>query len=674
MFNNRKKYKLDFIDAVSQRIRVIPFSDSRQGLDFLVSFFSAIRPSTRKGKGTAAQNMELVLSEMARHPILLTNLQHALFSQLIHTDLSQALSNSGIPLARGFWAEFFCRLKHKILPPLQKENDFLYVINRVFFKSSDFLWVEAIPRETWVRFFAGIGLTIQIDDKRIVHQLLQSLKVLAFQVAQLGLEKDILDFLDLQDQDINPFIRQNYLVHELENLYHSPDDISTIGRLAADIGRSLEACHASLAHIRQNHDRTGASLHQTYIMVMLANKLDRMSILVDLLDLDQHFDLEKFVDFFRMLVRNENRKNSIREFSSQCFGYLAYQIAEHKGSKGNKYITSSPSEYNAMFRSSLGGGGFVCLIVLVKNILTRMEMPIFWHGFFYSVNYSAGFVAIEQTHTTLATKQPAFTASAVAISLDARKNNNQPNLYNLAVTVAKVSRSQIVSFAGNLLIAFPGSYLLAWLYELISGSKIVEGTKAMAMLEDQHPWHSLSLLYACNAGFFLFLSGIIAGYVQNKIQYAHISDRLRIHPLLRLSFPEKSLDRMAGYIEKHAGPIIGNIALGFFLGMAGTVGKIFGIAFDIRHITISSGNTAMAVYGLGITHIPAWYLITIIMGVLGIGFLNFLVSFTLAFIVAVKSRGVRLNAYPEFLGILWRYFRKNPLDFVRARKRLQEAE
>ena len=42
------------------------------------------------------------------------------------------------------------------------------------------------------------------------------------------------------------------------------------------------------------------------------------------------------------------------------------------------------------------------------------------------------------------------------------------------------------------------------------------------MLQDQHPWHSLSLLYACNAGFFLFLSGIIAGYVQNKIHFGHI--------------------------------------------------------------------------------------------------------------------------------------------------------
>ena len=49
---------------------------------------------------------------------------------------------------------------------------------------------------------------------------------------------------------------------------------------------------------------------------------------------EQTFDTEKFVDFFKMLVRNENRKNSIREFLSQCLGYIAYQIAEHKGIKG----------------------------------------------------------------------------------------------------------------------------------------------------------------------------------------------------------------------------------------------------------------------------------------------------------------------------------------------------
>jgi site-specific recombinase len=674
MFSLKRKTKKNFIDAVTQRSSVISFKDSKQGLDFLVSFFSAIRPSSQPGKENASQNMLLVMAEIQQHPILRTNLQHALISQLINTDLSSALTESGIPLARGFWQEFFGRVKHKLLPSLQSENDFLYVVNRVFFRSSDYQWVESISRETWGLFFESIGLSFQIDDKRILHQLLQSLKVLAFQVTQLGLEKEILDYISPEDQQNNPFIQQNYLVHDLEELYTSGSSAEAITQLSSHIEKAITDCYKSIDYIRGNHSKFGASLHQTYILVLLTYKLQRMSILTDLLDLNHHFDTEKFVDFFKLLVRNENRKNSIREFSSQCFGYLAYQIAEHKGSKGNKYITSSPAEYRSMFVSAMGGGAFVCIVVLIKNILTKLEMPLFWHGFFYSVNYSVGFVAIEETHTTLATKQPAFTASAVAGSLDTRKNTNQPNLYNLAITVAKVSRSQSVSFAGNLIIAFPGTFLLAWLYNLVMGSKIVEGKAAYALLEDQHPWHSLSLLYACNAGFFLFLSGIIAGYVQNKIQYSHIPQRLITHPLLRLSFSTERLNRLAHYIETHAGSIIGNVALGFFLGMAGTVGKIFGIPFDVRHITISSGNTAIAAYGIGLGNINIWYLLTVIAGVLCIGFFNFLVSFSLAFIVAVKSRGVRLKEYPEFLGILWRYFKSNPLDFVRARKRLSEVE
>jgi site-specific recombinase len=308
-------------------------------------------------------------------------------------------------------------------------------------------------------------------------------------------------------------------------------------------------------------------------------------------------------------------------------------------------------------------------VVLIKNLLIKIPMAIFWHGFAYSINYSLGFILIEETHTTLATKQPAFTASAVASSLDTRKNAHQPNLYNLAITVAKVSRSQIASFAGNLIIVFPGVWFLAWGYEKVIGHKLVSGAPALKMLMDQHPWQSLSLLYACNTGVFLFLSGIIAGYVQNKIKYGHIAQRLQTHPILRLSMPAERLRRLSVYVENHAGTLIGNICLGFFLGMAGFFGEIFGIRFDIRHITISAGNMSMAVYGLGFRNLNPWYLATVFGGVLGIGFFNFLVSFSLAFIVAVRSRGVRLREYPEFLGILGRYFRSNPLDFIRPRRR-----
>jgi site-specific recombinase len=73
-------------------------------------------------------------------------------------------------------------------------------------------------------------------------------------------------------------------------------------------------------------------------------------------------------------------------------------------------------------------------------------------------------------------------------------------------------------------------------------------------------------------------------------------------------------------------------------------------------------------------NVPLTYLFVILFGVLAIGFLNFLVSFSLAFAVAVKSRGVQLKDYPEFLGILSRYFLKRPLDFIRPRKQLSEAD
>ncbi len=436
----------------------------------------------------------------------------------------------------------------------------------------------------------------------------------------------------------------------------------------------LDRCQQSIDYIRSNLAQRGASLHQTYMLLLLVNRMERMSILVDLLDKDHRFDVGKFVELFRMLVRNENRKNSILEFMSQSLGYLAYQIAEHKGAKGHKYITATWPEYRSMLFSAMGGGAWICLVVLIKNLLIRLPMAIFWHGFAYSINYSLGFILIEETHTTLATKQPAFTASAVASSLDTRKNTHQPNLYNLAVTVAKVSRSQIASFAGNLIIVFPGVWLLAWGYERLMGSKLVSGETAAKMLRDQHPWESLSLLYACNTGFFLFLSGIIAGYVQNKIQYSHVSRRLQTHPLLRLSMKPERRRRLADYVEQHAGSLIGNISLGFFLGMAGFIGEIFGTRFDIRHITISAGNTSLAVYGLGFSNIRPAYLATVIAGVLGIGFFNFLVSFSLAFIVAARSRGVRIREYPGFLGILWRYFRSNPLDFIRPRRRPEESE
>ena len=669
-----KKKKPGFFEQVVSGSNIISTTNREEGLAFLVRFFDQIRPTGGKRKD-AAINLQAATLQLKTHRVLLANLQHAFLSQLNQTDLTAAITESGIPLARGFWQELSNRLKHKILPPLVDENDFLYVIQTVFYRKNDFVWVESVPRKDWIEFFETAGFDFGMADIEFRKELMQAMKIISFQVAQLGLEKVVLDFLPREEQHIDTaFVSQHYKVHELERLLNENAPVAEILSVSHLLKKDIESSYNLIDHIRESHSDKGASIQQTYILLILSNRLERMLLVLDVLDADEQFDTGRFVDVFRMLVRNEKRKNSIREFLSQGVGYLAYQIAEHKGNKGHKYITETRREYYKMIVSAMFGGLIISFIAILKNLIGKLQLAPFPAGFLFSLNYSAGFIMIEQTGSTLATKQPAFTASAVASSLDAKKTGGEPDLDNLAATVARVSRSQIASFFGNLIIVFPLSFLLAWAYQSFTGTNIAEGEKAMQMLRDQHPWRSAALLYACFTGFFLFVSGIIAGYWQNKLRYGRIRERMTRHPVLKRSFSARRLERMAGYVERNFGAIMGSIALGFFLGFSGVIGRIFGIPFDIRHITIAAGNTGIAVYGLGISQIPSWFMLAVFGGVLGIGLMNFLVSFSLAFIMAVKSRGIHLSQYPRLFRTIIRYLIRHPREFVLPSRQTKEPQ
>lgn len=667
----KKKKKSDPVYTFLENNPTISVREREAALDYLVSFVDLLRPKPSDKTEQIQQNFSTVIRLLYQFPASLNTLRTCIIAQLVNSNLVPMFTESGITVSRGVGRELYARLKHKFLPALQDHNDFLYLLDRIFYRKADYQWVEAITREQWGQFFELVKLPLSSNEPLIINQAMVSLQILGAGVSQLGWEKEIIRNTHIKwMQAENPFETQQFLIYELRELVLHQGPAEKIREISYRIKSVLKEARLLVDEIRSGTNDKGTSLSQTFILFQIEQKLTRMELLLDIVDADDHINTARFVDLFRSVVRYENRKNSILEFLSQTTGYVAYQIAEHKGKKGNKYITSSPKEYWAMLASAMSGGLIIVFVAILKTLLHKLPMAPFWQGFIYSVNYSVGFIAIEETKSTLATKQPAFTASAVAGSLDT-KNNEKPNLFNLAVTVSKIFRSQTASFIGNLIIVFPVTYLMAWLYDICFGHPLVGKEEGIAMLRDQHPWQSLSLLYAANTGFFLFLSGIIAGYVQNKMNYGKIERRLVEHPILRVYIAPTRLQRIAAYLHSHAGSLIGNISLGFFLGMASIVGKIFGIPFDIRHITISAANTSLGLYGVGWKLINLNYLITVFIGVLFIGFINFLVSFSLAFIVAVRSRGIHLRDYPEFLQILWKYFRRHPLDFFRPRKRIE---
>lgn len=651
-------------DSPKQRQAVVISMDSNnRGLDFLVELFRKIRPADVNDKEAAELKFKAFLFQLQEDRSLLFSLRKALLSQFSNSDVTTALTESGLLSSRGFIQELGSKIKHKIIPALLEPTDFLFVIERLFYKRNDYVWIEKIDSELWRSFFGRIGIEVNLNEPVLNNQLLQSMQTLSYRLAMMGLEKEITRQHDVRSDAVFPFLEQNRLVNmllEKKNNTHSIQDEKII---AAGIFEALHNCLQSVKFIKEQRKDVGTSLAETFLLTRMEQHVERILLILDAVDNDKRFDIDRFINYFITVVRNQNRKNSLGEFLSQNVGLLAYQISEHGGRRGETFITKTRKEFNLLFLSAMGGGFIISFIAIFKNLLAKVTLAPFWQGVAYSTNYSIGFLLIQSTGSTLATKQPAFTASAVASSLDSTKLKGRPDLDNLAITVSQVSRSQLASFAGNLLVVFPMTYLLAMLYFQVTGAKIAAGSEALALLQAQHPFQTLALLYACFTGFFLFLSGLIAGWVENYVVYAQLPQRIQMHPGLHHSLGKKQLNWLVNLVENKLGSIAGSVSLGFFLGMAAFLGKIFGIPFDIRHITISAGNTAIGFFGLE-GPVDYRYLGTILLGVSLIGFLNFFVSFGFAFFVAVKSRGIKLRDYPEFLGILWKYFRKRPMNFI----------
>lgn len=648
-----------------QQAIVLPLNAPNRSLEFLTELIDKIRPNSPKDFPQAEMRFKALLYQVSNDKSSLFSLRKALLTQFLKTNIVPALTESGIVSSRGFVQELTGKIKHKFLPELYAHDNFLYVINKIFCRKSDYLWVEGIDNNLWVQFFEMLGIQINLTEPALIMQLQQSLQILSYRVTTLGLEKEVTQRYDNFKDAVYPFLEQNRLINEYIFTGNGSADTLKQRIIFANINETLHNCNQSIHWVREQRIAYGTSLAQTYIITRLQQQIDRMFIILDVLDMDNSFNTERFVAYFKTVVKNENRKNSIKEFISENTGYLAYQIAEHGGRTGEKFITTTRAEFWRMFRSAVGGGIIISFIGIVKNLLGKMALAPFWQGCLYSVNYSLGFILIQDTGSTLATKQPAYTANNVASSFDAQKNGDSLDLRNLAITIAKVSRTQLASFTGNLLVVFPLTYFLAMLFFESTGTKIASGAAAQKLLTDQQPFHSLAWLYACFTGFFLFASGIIAGYVENYLVYGKVGERLRNSSAFRYGFSEKRRYKIIHYIENNFGALVGNIALGFFLGMAGFIGKTFAIPFDIRHITISAANTAIGFFGLD-HNIGTKELVYTLGGVMGIGFLNFAVSFGLAFFVAVKSRGIHLRDYPEFIGILWRYLKKYPRDFIKA--------
>jgi site-specific recombinase len=120
---------------------------------------------------------------------------------------------------------------------------------------------------------------------------------------------------------------------------------------------------------------------------------------------------------------------------------------------------------------------------------------------------------------------------------------------------------------------------------------------------------------------------------------------------------------MAQYVEDHLGGIAGNFLFGVMLGSTGSLGYVFGLPLDIRHITFSSAYLGIALVALE-WQVGTATLLWGIVGVVAIGAINLLVSFGLALYVAMRSQRVTFTQTMPLLGKLLQRARREPLAYL----------
>ncbi len=637
-----------------------------EGLKLLAGIVRAIRPNVTLRIQTAEEQIAFLIKCLQSDEETLLKIKQILASLFIRSDISEVMTESGLITESGFFSELNRRLIDKILPPLKNEGSFLYAIDSIFYKSSDYKWVSGADDSVWIELFELLGIEFNVSDESLRKQILNSTNVLSYRVAGLGMEKSIVERAGKGSSGVGlPFVEQNRVLNDfrldLEN-----NNRERMLQFGAEYTAKLDQCDEVLNLLKRKRVLFGISIRQTYSMLQLEQLLERIRLLIDFADHNNRIDIDGFVRLFKKVVENENTKDSIRKCIGKNIELLAYQVAEHERNTGEHYITVTRSEYRDMLQSAGKGGVIVGFFAIFKLLLHHLNMAPFWQAFGYSINYAAGFILIQVTGATLATKQPAMTASTIAGSLDGKKFGG-PNLPQLAITVARVWRSQTAAFAGNLLVTFPVALVIAILWSLVFPHPLAEGQHAQQLLDDTNPLKCASYLYAAIAGIFLFLSGLISGWVDNHVRYGKIPQRIKAHPLLRLTFSNAKLDRIAGFVDKNLGLIIGNLMFGIFMGMAPFIGYIFGLPIDVRHITFSTANFAVGLWGLNF-HLPLSEWFWVLFGICMIGFINFAVSFSLAFYVAVKSRGIYVRQYGKIFRYLKKMLKKYPADFIRAPK------
>ncbi|MFW7379041.1 MAG: hypothetical protein ACOH5I_09570 [Oligoflexus sp.] len=612
------------------------------------------------GQGQLAR-VRYILQVLQRNEEWRRGVSRTLRSIIRDTEAVDLFSATGLPSNMGLAAEFTERLMNSWLPIPPREKDLGELITSWFPKPEYGAWVEKLDDDIFKQLLDLLYFDESEDEagwNTLMRDIEDSLLLLAAQIRSQGLSAELRKrfsshrLRDLPFYDLSRFTRA-YI--EAKN-YASDEEAD---RQLENFRAALRNCSREISYAHDHLQEFGISIGVVYRLERMRDEIRRASTLSTLLKKD--VPPRTIIKFLSYLVLKSAANRSLVALMRENFAILSKRIVERNAEVGSHYITRTSRDYWTMLKKAAGGGLITGPAVVAKIFAETAFQSLFLKGMLTSINYAGSFVVIQACNFTLATKQPAMTAPALARSIV--KTEKENSLEPLLDEISHLTRSQAAAVLGNVVMVLPTVALLHYLAMMITGEPLISAQKSAAILQS-HSILGATPFYAACTGVLLWLSSLIAGFVDNWSTYRQVPEAFSSNRVLNMTFGQAKVAKFSESLRKHLPALGGNISLGFLLGMTPQIVSFLGLTIDVRHVTLSTGMVGFALFSYGFEQVTHTELGLILLGLLIIGILNVFVSFSLALGVAIGSRRIPPEDRYQIYRALFLRFIRRPFNFV----------
>lgn len=617
----------------------------------------------------AAARLGLLADALLARPEMSAAWQRWWQAFLADTDATPLLADLGFAPRTAFISDLGQRLRMKLLPSTPDTRDlgalFLFLQPEPF----DAQWLQALDEHTlasWSRLVLPQATSQAPIAQAPITQApiaLQAslLDALTYCVGQINATGHSAEIRTRMSEDENtrsfhdlPMALEGFRQALQKSGPHSPQCQEAAHALKLQLDQCQHAADTVYGHLQEH----GISVGIVFRLRQLRHLVIRCKYLLD--TVLSHQPVPAMLTFLAHLAQVCHDSRSIASLWTANSHMLAERVAQRSAENGAHYITRNGLEYRRMLGKALGGGSVIGLTTWAKFALVGLALSPFWAGLAASANYALSFVLVMLLHWTVATKQPAVTAPAMAAKL--KFIDNEAGVQDFVDEVTHLFRSQIAAILGNLLAVVPVVLLVCLALSQMDWAPMASQAQAQHVLSSVNLWGP-TVLFAAFTGVLLFASSIVAGWVENAFVLHQLGSALRYHPRLRRWIGVQRAQRLGLYLENHISGLAANISLGLMLGMVPVIAQFFGLGLDVRHVTLTAGQIAAAVFALGLPALSTPEFGWALAGFLLIGPLNLGVSFYLAFRVALTAQSVSVTNRGRIRQAISQRFRAQPLSF-----------